>query len=79
MSIYLRPHQINFMDDGFSADFPKKMERAKKRQFFFFFLIFSAKIGRAEIFFFQRKKRKIDMIFRWGKKLVSPDKNEAAK
>ena len=27
----IRPHQINFMDDGFSQE---KMERAKKRFFF---------------------------------------------
>ena len=80
-------HQINFMDDGF----PAEKKGANKRFFFFNFFSpengaseeapfdFSAKMGRAKKrYFFQRKKRKTHVIFR-RKKMVSPNKNGAAK
>ena len=54
--------------------FSQKMVRAKKRQFFFKKLISRKNGASGKEYFFQRKKRNIDVIFRWEKKLVSPDK-----
>ena len=57
------------------------MERAKKRKFVFFFKkLISRKNGAGEeAIFFQRQKRNSDVIFRLGKKMLSPNKKEAAR
>ena len=59
MTLSIRPHQIDFMDDGKSI-YPKNG-------------------ASGEFFFFQRKKRNIDVILGGKNKMLSPDKNEAAK
>ena len=68
----IRPHQTNFMDDGFSAEkngaserifFPQKMERAKKRQFKKK-KRFPAKIGRPKKqIFFSKKQTEENILF----------------
>ena len=63
----------------FLIRFPQKMGRAKKRPFFSHKTDFPQKWAREEAIFFQRKKRNTDVIFRLGKKIVSPNKNGAAK
>ena len=61
----VRSHQINFMDDGFSAG---KMGRAS-RFFLFSKNRFPTKNGASkEAIFFQKKKRSTDVIFRLRKK-----------
>ena len=89
----MRPHQINSIDDGFSAEkkgrgeifffskkkinFPKKMERAKKRQFVFQKTDFPAKMWRAKKYKkIQGKKRSTDVISGLEKKLVCLQKKK---
>ena len=57
-NVSVRPHRINFMDDGFLAEENGASE---------------------EGVFFQRKKRKNDVIFRREKEILSPNKNKATK
>ena len=62
--------QINFMDDGFSAEkkgaseranwFPQKMERVKKRRYFFKKLI-SHENGASEVELFFFKERSVTL------------------
>ena len=77
LNTYVRPHQINFMDDRFSAEKNEKSElifffkkilispenrASKEATIFFFFKLIFAKMGRAEMFFvFFFKERNVTL------------------
>ena len=72
-ALYIRPHQISFMDDGWS-------ERRSAILIFFSKNWFFAKRGQAKkLFLFSKKETLNWRDFQAEKKLVSPNKNGTAK